>query len=284
MLLTLSLLIPYFICVGLLVGILSMLFGIGGGLVIVPAMNFFLDHLGYPESLAMKTAVGTSLITILVSTLNVLRKQHKLGNVPWNLIPQFLPYVLIGATVGLLISNQISGVFLKYLFIVFLCFVILHSTFNKNFKAQHTLQDFKPPHALNRGIVGFIIGCLSILLGIGGNILFVPYLRHYHFPIKNAIAFTVGIMPLLALLGSIGYFIEGWHLDPSTLPPYSVGYVNLPAFILIVMGSFMGAFLGQKLLLRLNDRLQAKAYLFFLGLILLIMVDSTGVFTWLCHL
>jgi hypothetical protein len=266
--------VPYFLVVGILVGLLSMLFGIGGGLIIVPAVSLFLQYSGYAHNLAMKSAVATSLLTIMISALNVLHRHHKNNNVPWVLICKFLPCVVIGSLVGSVVSSVVPGVWLAYLFVIFLFCVIVHAVCAKNFKTAYQLDDFVEPGLLNKNTVGFTVGLLSVLIGVGGNILLVPYLRHYKFPMKNATAFTVGLMPALAFIGSIGYFIEGLSLGENSLPPYSVGYVNMPAFGLIILGSFLGAFFGQKMLAFIHDKVQAKAYLIFLVVIFCCMVCS----------
>ena len=269
--------IPYFLAVGLLVGVLSMVFGIGGGLVIVPAVDLFLKYMGASPDLSMKCAVATSLMTIMVSTLNVLYRQSKSGNVLWVLVSKFLPFVIAGGLMGAVITTMVSGVLLNYLFIIFLFYVTMHSLLKRDFKAPYALQDFREPSLFSRGIVGFIIGNLSILMGVGGNILFVPYLRHHKLPMKNATAFTVAIMPLLALIGSIGYLIDGLHTTVN-MPAYSLGFVNLPAFVLVLLGSFLGAYIGQRLIAHITDKIQARAYIGFLVIILIMMLSSSNLF------
>lgn len=269
--------IPYFLAIGLLVGVLSMVFGIGGGLVIVPATDLFLKYLGFSPDLSMKCAIATSLMTIMFSTINVLYRQNKSGNVLWVLVSKFIPFVIAGGLTGAVITTMVSGVLLNYLFIIFLFYVTMHSMLKRNFKTPYQLEDFREPSLFNRGIVGFIIGNLSILMGIGGNILFVPYLRHYKLPMKNATAFTVAIMPLLALIGSIGYIIDGLHTTIN-MPPYSLGYINLPALVLILLGSFLGAYIGQRLIAHITDKIQARAYIGFLVIILIMMLSSSNLF------
>ncbi|MBP9726070.1 MAG: sulfite exporter TauE/SafE family protein [Gammaproteobacteria bacterium] len=272
------LMFTYFFLIGVVVGISSMVFGIGGGLIIVPAVSLFLQFIGYSHDIAMKAAVATSLVTIIASTLNSLYKQHKLQNVPWSLVSKFLPFVIMGGITGSILSNFVSGIFLSYLFIIFLSAVILFSFFNKNFTASYKFKEFKEPSKLSARIVGFMVGSLSVLMGVGGNILFVPYLRRYKLPMKNATAFTLSIMPLLALIGTLGYMATSMHVGETKMPPYSIGYINMPAFILITCGSFLGAYFGQKLLMRIRDKFHANAYLFFLMIILLLMIQSAGLF------
>ena len=256
--------LPYFFIIGILVGSLSMIFGIGGGLVIVPAISVFLQYFGYSHSVSMKTAVATSLLTIMGSSLNVLRHHHRSGHVPWFLVRKFLPCIITGSFIGSMIASQVPGHWLTYLFIIFLFYIIARALFGTNFKTTYHMQDFIEPGLINKNIVGFIVGILSVLIGVSGNILFMPYLRYYKFPMKNATAFTVGLAPCLAFIGSLGYFIEGIQLSKKMMPPYSLGYINLPAFLFIMLGSFLGARIGRKLLKLTDDQLQAKVYLIFL--------------------
>jgi len=266
--------LPYFFIVGILVGLLSMLFGIGGGLVMVPAISVFLQYSGFSHSIAMKTAVATSLITIMASTLSVLHYQHRSGYVPWCLVRKFLPCVVAGSVIGSMIASQVSGNLLTYLFIIFLFYVIVRCWFGKNFKTAYQIEDFIEPGLISKNIVGFIVGVLSVLIGVGGNVLFMPYLRYYKFPMKNATAFTVALAPCLALIGSVGYCIEGINLSKKIMPAYSIGYINLPAFVFIMLGSFLGARIGRKLLKHINDQLQAKIYLIFLMVVFFCMVST----------
>jgi uncharacterized membrane protein YfcA len=251
-----------------------MIFGVGGGSIIVPAVSIFLHRIGYSHNISMKTAIATSLITIMASTLNVLYQKNKIGDMPWALIGKFLPFVLTGGLIGSIIASKISGELLTYLFMAFLLYIIVYSFLNKNFKTSYQLTDFTEPPTVKRSVVGFFIGTLSILIGISGNILFIPYLRYYKCPMKTATAFTIGIMPALAFIGSMGYLIAGIHLNEAKMPAYSLGYINLPIFILIFFGSFIGAFFGQKLLKYINDNIQAQAYLIFLMIIFLLMLES----------
>lgn len=263
--------VPYFCVIGIFVGLLSMLFGVGGGLVIVPGVDLFLLHMGFTASLSMKMAVATSLMTIFFSTLNVLYKQNKNGVVLWPLVFKFLPFVILGALVGVLISSMISGVYLKFLFVMFLAFIIVYSFFKKDFESSYQLHDFRMPHLLNRAVIGFFVGSLSVLIGVGGNIMLMPYLRYFKLPMKNATAFTVALMPFLAMIASVIYVIDGLRVT-EVLPPYSLGYVSVPAVLLIFSGSFLGAMFGQRLLKHLTDKIQARAYLIFLMLVFLLML------------
>jgi uncharacterized membrane protein YfcA len=265
---------PYFFCIGIFVGMLSMLFGIGGGLIIVPFVFIFFLHQGYNQDLAMKIAIATSLITIMTSTLNVLYKQNKAGKVLWALVGKFIPFVVIGGFSGVLLAHRLSGVILNDLFVFFLALIIIYALIKKDFDTPYQLHDFKEPSWWNKGCMGFFVGNLSILIGIGGNIVLVPYLRHFKLPMKNATAFTVAVMPILALIGSIGYIMDGLE-NKAMMPPYSWGYINFPAFVLIQLGSFLGAVIGQKLLKHMNDKRQARLYVAFLIIIFLIMIISS---------
>jgi uncharacterized membrane protein YfcA len=265
-----SFLLVYFSTIGLAVGVLSMLFGIGGGLLIVPATFLALTYNGLPADIAMKMAVATSLFTIFASSLNILYKQHKAGFVLWPHVKTILPFLLIGSLFGFYLAHHFSGNILRWLFTFFLIVIIIRSLLNKNFTNTHQLTDFTQPSRVSFGCVGVIVGTLSILLGVGGNVILIPYLRHFKMPMKNATAFTVALMPILALVGSIGYLKMG--LSISGLPKYSLGYIYLPAFILIQFGAFIGAELGKQLLARIDDRFQAKAYNGMLIIIAILMI------------
>lgn len=248
-----------------------MIYGMGGGIVLVPSLFLYLHHfLGYDETISMKIAIGTSFLNMLVSTLLVAYRYYKKQSIMWAIVAQCSPFLVMGTLLGLVLAHQVSGPFLKEVFIIFLSFIACNTFFNKSFQKERKLSDFTPPSKHHFSIAAFIVGALSILLGVGGSTIIVPYLRYYKMPMLQATAITASLAPITALIGTLGYLWSGMHA--STLPPHSLGYINLPIFIGVQAGSLLGIALGEKINHQLSDRKRAHGYLVLLIAMLILMI------------
>lgn len=259
-----------FLLAGTFTGMLSSLFGLGGGLVVVP-VSFLIFHLiGYPDGVVMHVALGTSLAVMIVTTVNSIIQHARAGNVVKSVVWPMTPFIAIGAVAGSIISMYLHSDILRYFFIVFLILIILNALFNKSFKGDFTLKDLKPFNPIIRWFVALIIGIISVLLGIGGSVMSVPYFRKHQMPIANASACAVCLTPIIAICGTIGYLYAGWHA--TGLPPHSFGFINLPAAVAISAGTFIGVPIGIYLLKWMSDKLAAKLYIVMLFVMLILMV------------
>ena len=219
---------------GMVSGILSGLFGIGGGLVIVPVLVFLFTAQGIPTGLVMVMAIATSLATIALTATSSVLAHHRLGSVLWDKVIKLVPGIVFGAILGATVADHINAEILKVIFIGFLLYVGLQMALEiqpKTGSADYSrLVDF--------GVAG-AIGLLSSLLGIGGGTLTVPYLVHCRYPMRNAVAIASACGLPIAVSGTISYMALGMHV--ANLPAGSVGYVHLPSFFWVAIGSVFTA-------------------------------------------
>lgn len=226
--------------VGAIAGLLAGLLGIGGGLVIVPMLvfSFTLQHL--PQELLMHLALGTSLASIIFTSVSSLMAHHKRGAVRWDIFKRITPGIIAGTFAGSCVASFLPTQILKGIFVVFLYYV-----------ATQMLRGKKPAAARQvPGTVGIfgaggVIGSFSSLVGIGGGTLSVPFLTWCNIPVHHAIGTSAAIGLPIALAGAFGYVVNG--LGTPNLPTAALGYVHLPALFGIICLSVLTAPLGAKL-------------------------------------
>jgi len=233
-------LILTFCAVGAGVGILAGLLGVGGGLVIVPILVFIFNHQGFTPEIIMHLALGTSMASIIFTSVSSFMAHHKHGAVEWLIFRRIVIGILAGTFLGTFFASVMSTNFLKIFFVVFLYFISIQLLFNKKPKASREL-----PGLFGMFCFGNIIGFLSSLVGIGGGAISVPFMVWCNVVVHRAIGTSAAIGLPIAIAGTIGYVINGWGIPE--LPVYSVGYVYLPALLGIAATSVVTAPLGVKL-------------------------------------
>ena len=229
-----------YLAVGLIAGLLAGLLGVGGGLVIVPMLVFCFVKQDIQPEVIMHLALGTSLASIIFTSISSFMSHHKRGAVDWTIVKRITPGILIGTFLGTLVASKLSTGFLKGFFCVFLYSIATQMMLNKKPKASREL----PGNAGMFG-VGSTIGVASALVGIGGGSLSVPFMLWCNVAAHNAIGTSAAIGFPIAIAGALGYVVNNLHA--TGLPPYSVGYVYLPALLFIVCFSVLTAPLGAKL-------------------------------------
>ncbi|MEO5376234.1 MAG: sulfite exporter TauE/SafE family protein [Magnetococcus sp. DMHC-6] len=227
---------------GLLAGILAGLLGVGGGILIVPAllMLFHLD--GINPVIAMQLATGTSLATIVVTNCSAIWNHHKRHAVDWKIVPQYIPGVILGAWLGAQGAALISGELLRTLFGLFEIAIGLQMVRSHS---PNPPSHFSVPEYLHP-VLGIGIGMLSSLFGIGGGTLSVPVLNLIvGLPILQAVGSASAIGLAIAVAGASGYIHAGWGL--TTLPHDALGFVVPTAFYGIICGTLLTTHLGVRL-------------------------------------
>lgn len=226
--------------VGAIAGILAGLLGIGGGLVIVPMLvfTFTLQHI--PHELIMHLALGTSLASIIFTSVSSFRAHHKRGAVRWDVFKRITPGILVGTFAGSCFASQLPTHILKGIFVVFLYYVATQMLLGKKPPASRQL-----PGTAGICGAGGVIGAFSSLVGIGGGTLSVPFLTWCNLPVHHAIGTSSAIGLPIALAGAFGYLVNG--LRAPNLPELSLGYVYLPALLGIICFSVLTAPLGARL-------------------------------------
>jgi len=216
------------------------LFGIGGGLIIVPVLALLFAAQGFPAELIMIMSVATSLATIIVTSISSVLAHHRLNAVLWDKVRALGPGIMVGAAIGAVVAEHLSGGVLRFLFIIYLLGVGIQMALQ--IKPKPGQQ--QPSKTLDLGAAG-LIGLLSSLLGIGGGTLTVPFLVHFQMPMRNAVAVASACGLPIAVVGTIGYALLG--KDALQLPDWSLGYIYMPSFLGIVLTSMYTAPIGAKL-------------------------------------
>lgn len=235
---------------GLFAGLVAGLFGIGGGVVIVPTLFFLLSNMGYEET-AMHVAVSTSLATIILTSLRSVAAHNKRGVVDWYIIRSWSPWIVLGAVIGMLLAGYFSKQIMLGIFGTILILFAAQFYFGRpNWKLAPEM-----PKGIVRAVIGSINGALSSIMGIGGGTLGVTLMTLCAMPMHPAVATAAGWGVAIGLPGAIAAIIVGWGRDG--LPPFSAGFVNLPAFALISVFTVLMAPVGAALAHKLNaDRLR----------------------------
>jgi uncharacterized membrane protein YfcA len=250
---------------GVFAGMLSGLFGIGGGLVIVPTLLFCFKLLQFPEAHTMHMAIGTSLSIILVTVTNSLYGHHLNKNVDWLLSRKIFIPIIFGAFAGSFVSKDLTADTLE---VIFSIYVVLVSV--KMFMDIKVKQEVKKTNSVLYSIVGFIIGFKSTILGIGGGTISIPFLTWRGHPMKKAIGVSASLGIPIAMAGVASYIYNG--MTVKNLPEYSLGYVYLPALIGVVLTSSYFARLGAKISHRLPQDKMKKSFAIFLMLVAIKMI------------
>ncbi len=229
-----------YLLVGAFAGVLAGLLGVGGGVVIVPALALSFGWQALPGEHLMQLAVGTSLATIVTTSLSSIHAHHRRGAVLWPVVARMTPGILLGAALGALLADSISSDELRLVFGVFLLVIAAHMLFGRPPQAHREL-----PGGGGLLAAGGVIGGFSALVGIGGGSLTVPFLAWCNTQMKNAVATSAACGLPIALAGSLGFVLAG--LDEIDLPAWSTGYLYWPGFIGIAVASALCAPLGAKL-------------------------------------
>ncbi|MBY6187121.1 sulfite exporter TauE/SafE family protein [Marinobacter hydrocarbonoclasticus] len=249
-----------YLALGALAGILSGLFGIGGGLVIVPVLLTILPWMGVAPEILIHLAIGTSLATIVVTSSSGIRAHNKRGNVDWAIVKRFVPWVILGSFTGGSIAALLPGALLERLFAIFLLLVATQMWFSLRPNPDRTL-----PSTPGLALAGGLIGSISSMFGIGGATISVPFLRWCSLPITRAVGVSATLAFPIALAGVTSYLINGWG-EPN-LPEWSLGYVYLPAFIGIVVASTQFVRVGAALAVKLPAHVLQRAFAAFMALL-----------------
>ncbi|WP_286262679.1 sulfite exporter TauE/SafE family protein [Thalassotalea atypica] len=252
---------------GALVGFLAGLLGIGGGLIIVPALVYLLPQVGVPVDILMPVALGTSLATIVVTSASAVRAHHKNRNIPWSITRQIMAVIALGALIGAFIADKLSSDTLTF---IFATAVIL--------LASYMLASIRKPKIREMPSIGVLqsialfTGIMASLMGIAGGAILVPALSYFGMQLRQTIGVATACGLVVALFGSIGYVITG--LDQVLLPNWSLGYIYLPALAGISLTSSLFARVGVKMAANVPVRTLKKGFAVFLILVAIKMLWS----------
>ncbi len=233
------------------VGFFAGLFGIGGGLISVPCLFFIFETLNFDKDYLMHLTVGTAFtITIFTSTVSVVTHNNN-KFVDFSVVKIFGLFVVLGVLTGTIFAS-----FMKTKMLVLFFSVVVYFFGAYLMMAQEQIKKIKPNSSIKpRIILGFISGFISAPMGITGAMMNVPILRYLGYPISKCIGSAAAIGLFISFTGSIGFLLSGFYFNVNL--PFSVGFVNIPAFILFVpITSFM-ARVGANTVYKM-DKLKAQ--------------------------
>ncbi|MEN9587758.1 MAG: hypothetical protein RIT15_1333 [Pseudomonadota bacterium] len=234
------LLIAELAALGLFTGFLAGVLGIGGGMMTVPFVTYILSHRGINADLSVKMSIATAMATVVFVSISNVRAQHKRGAIRWDIFKTFTPGIVLGSLItSALLFNIIKGQALAVFFGLFICYAATNMLLAKKPVATKTL-----PSPIRQGLMGTFIGLLSGMVGAGGAFITVPYLSARNIPLHNAIATSAAFGMPLAIINTCGFIYTGWGL--SGLPEHSLGFVFLPALLILAIASSIMAPVGVR--------------------------------------
>lgn len=250
-----------YVLTGCVAGLFAGLFGLGGGVIVVPILTFLYTSQQMPDAYILHMALGTSLASIMFTSLSSMRAHNSRGAVDWPIALKIAPGILAGAFSGSWLASQIATRQLKLFFIIFLFYIAVRII-------RNVAPVVRKPYT-SGGIfgVGALIGAVSSLVGIGGGTMSVPFLLRCGASLHGAIGTSSAIGFPIALAGTIGYALNGSGI--ADLPAYTLGFIYLPALLFVALASVTTAPLGAKLAHKLpvaRLKLIFAALLFVMGL------------------
>lgn len=264
-------LLVYFIgllITGVIGGLIAGLFGVGGGIVIVPILFWIFTSLNFPNEILMHMAIGSSLATIIPTSISSARAHYQRGSIEMDIIKKWAPGIFLGAIVGGLSGKYFSVNELKYLFASIAFLVAL----NMFFKEPLRLGNNFPKSRLLNIIMSSLIGLVSSLMGVGAGTLGVPALVALSVPIHKAIGTAAALGLFIAVPATLGLAFSGFNIPNR--PPMSIGYVNLIAFFIMFPLTVFFAPVGVKLAHRINQRALKSIFGIFLIITSIKMLSS----------
>lgn len=254
-------LILVFLALGACVGFMAGLLGIGGGGILVPVLASIFIYQGFPIDNVVHIALGTSMACITVTSLSSLRAHHANGAVVWRLVKMMAPAIVLGTFLATFIAAQISSKGLAVFFSVFMAYVA-----SQMFRSKKIQASGSGAGKVELNLVAFGIGAISALVSIGGGSLTVPYLSWRDIDIRKAIGTSAALGFPIAVTGTLGYLINGIAAG-GVNPAYTLGFVYLPAVLLVTVTGYFTAPLGA----RLTQALPVQALKKIFGVLLIIL-------------
>ena len=246
-----------YLAVGAFVGFCAGLLGIGGGAVVVPLLTMLLAAQDMPREHVLHLAVGTSMATILLTSVSSVRAHATRGSLRWDIVRAMTPGILAGGLAGSAIASRIPAALLATLFAVTVFIAATNILLERKPRPSREL-----PGPTGLLAVGFGISAVSAFAAVGGAFLTVPYMLWCNVPILQAIGTAAAIGFPIALAGTVGFVASGW--GTAGLPQWSAGYVYLPALAAVALASMLLAPLGAAVAHRLPTRRLKQIFVFLL--------------------
>ncbi len=238
---------------GALAGLIAGMLGLGGGVILVPALFYLFSHQNFPPQITMHMALATSMCCIIFTSSTAMVSHLKVGAIRWKLVSWLVTGMVLGALLGTFVIDGVSPKYLERGFSVFLLLIAIQIQMGSKRSVKNI------PLKVSEVIpVGGVIGLVSAFFGIGGGSLTVPYLTNRTVPMAQAIAISATSALPMALAASLGFVISG--LNEAGRPPWSLGYIYLPAVLCIVAFSMITAYWGAQMAHKLEVKLLRQIF------------------------
>ncbi len=244
--------------IGAFAGVLAGLLGVGGGIVLVPAFYYTFSGLGYTSPQLVQICLATSLATIIFTSIRSVSSHHKKGAVDWEILKTWAPGIIIGAVIGVFVAAELRSNTLLLIFGTLAFIIGLYMAFgNSNWRLGETM-----PTGIKRAVLSPSVGFLSVLMGIGGGSFGVPIMTLHGRPIHRAVATAAGFGLIIALPAAITFLLT--PAPELNRPPFTIGHVNIAAFLVVISMTTLTAPLGAKLAHSLNPKPLKRVFAVFL--------------------
>ena len=243
-------------------GFMAGLLGVGGGIIMVPALYYAFTVLDFDIVTRMHLSVGTSLAIIIPTSIISTKTHMEYDAVDFKMVKSFGIFILLGVIAGTFLAVNLKTPALVLFFSIFAFIVGLFFIFVR----EKLMENPKKISDLIKNISGVIIGFISVPLGIGGGSLMVPFMRTFGYDIRKSIGTAAAVGFLIALSGTITMITGGKIID-NVNTPYSVGYINLLGFIVFVPVTMIMARIGAKAVYKIDKKLLSKIFGTFLILV-----------------
>ncbi len=236
-------------------GFLAGLLGVGGGIIMVPALYYAFTVLDFDIITRMHLSVGTSLAIIIPTSIISTKTHMEYDAVDFKMVKSFGIFILFGVIAGTFLAVNLKTAALVLFFSIFAFIVGLFFIFLR----EKLLENPKEISDLVKNISGIVIGFISVPLGIGGGSLMVPFMRTFGYDIRKSIGTAAAVGFLIAVSGSITMILGGKIID-NVSTPFSVGYINLLGFLVFVPVTTVMARIGAKAVYRIDKKLLSKIF------------------------
>lgn len=259
-----------YFCAGMLAGFVSGMFGVGGAFTMAPALIIALPLQGAPDDKIMHMAVGTSLGVMAITSVYIAVLRYRAGDLQLPLMMRFIPFIAGGALLGSLTGDLLPGIVLKTIFISFIVLTILRGIFYRGHATVDGGGDLDAVRGPGLWGYGSLTGFTGSLLGPGPAIILGPYLRGKRYPMRMVAATASALAAPLGFAATIGYVIGGF--DEAGMPLYTFGYIYLPAFAGLAVGTFAGSPFGIRASHVIKDVLLHRMFISYLAFLLAVML------------
>ena len=243
------------------VGFVAGLFGIGGGLITVPFLYYIFNSQGVEQQYLMHLAVGTSFAIIIPTAMVSVVTHHKFKAVDFGIVKSYGIFVILGVIAGTFFAASLKTKSLVLFFSIIILILGIYLLLLKE-KENNVVIEIKLHLKI---LLGFIVGFISAPMGIGGAIMNVPILKFFGYTINKSIGSAAAIGFLIAVFGSVGFLISGSYLNTNL--PLSIGFLNIPAFLIFIPITTLMARIGAKTVHKIDKNKISKFFGIFLLLV-----------------